>query len=128
MKDLAPNPWTAAQPTGQSLKLGWGYGLGCVRVGGHPSPTPEGASNLQPVLHHAGVVSAQNWSTGERLCGGVANALAEELEPLWLAALLFRVPEAFGCYISLQSTRSACRLTALGRTDLRCQGQSSGQE
>ena len=42
----------------------------------------EGASNLQPVLHHAGVVSAQNLSTGERLCGGDANALAEELEPL----------------------------------------------
>jgi hypothetical protein len=25
----------------------------------HPSPPPEGASNLQPVLHHAGEVSAQ---------------------------------------------------------------------
>ena len=43
----------------------------------------HGASNLQPFLHHAGVVSAQNWSTGERLCGGDANALTEELEPLF---------------------------------------------
>ena len=33
-------------------------------------------------------------------------------------ALLLRVPEVFGCYISLHSARSACRLTALGRTDL----------
>ena len=30
------------------------------------------------------------------LCGGVANILAEEPEPLWLAALLLRVPKAFG--------------------------------
>ena len=63
--------------------------------------------NLQPVLHHAGVVSSQNWPTGERLCGGDANAMADELEPLWLTALLLRVPEAFGCYISLHSGRSA---------------------
>jgi hypothetical protein len=50
--------------------------------GGGPLPPPqEGASNLQPVLHHAGVVPAQNWSTGDHLCGGDANALAEELEP-----------------------------------------------
>ena len=42
----------------------------------------EGASNLQPVLHHADIVSAQNWSTGERLCVRDANALTEELEPL----------------------------------------------
>ena len=48
-----------------------------------PSPPPEGASNLQPVLHHAGIVSAQNWSTGERLCGGDANALAEEDEDIF---------------------------------------------
>jgi hypothetical protein len=94
----------------------------CVSLGGGgppPPPPPEGASNLEPVLHHAGAVSAQNCSTGERLCGGDAKALAEELEPLWLSALLRRVPEAFGCYISLHSARSACRLTALGRTDLR---------
>jgi hypothetical protein len=70
-------------------------------------PTPEGVSNLQPVLHHACVVSVQNWSTGERLCGGEANALAEELEPLWRTALLLRVLEALGCYISLHSARSA---------------------
>ena len=54
--------------------------------------------NLQPVLHHAGVVSSQNWPTGERLCGGGANAMADELEPLWLTALLLRVPEAFACF------------------------------
>jgi hypothetical protein len=55
------------------------------------------------------------------------NALAEELEPLLLTALLLRVPEALGCnYISLHSARSTCRLTALGRNDLKCQGQSSG--
>jgi hypothetical protein len=47
--------------------------------GGHEgaikgAPPPEGARNLQPVLHHAGVVSAQNWWTGEHLCGGDANA------------------------------------------------------
>ena len=81
--------------------------------------------NLQPVLHHAGVVSSQNWSTGGRLCGGDANALAEELEPLWLTALLLRVPEAFelfGCFISLHSARSSMWLTALGRTDLRMRG------
>ena len=37
-----------------------------------------------------------------------------------------RVPEVFGCYISLRSARSACRLAAPGRPDLRCQGQNSG--
>jgi hypothetical protein len=36
--------------------------------------------------------------TGDLLCDGVANILAEELEPLWLAALLLRVLEAFGRY------------------------------
>jgi hypothetical protein len=64
--------------------------------------------------------------TGERLCGCDANVLAEELQPLRLTALLLRVPEAFGYYISLHSARSACRLTALGHTNLRSQGQSSG--
>jgi hypothetical protein len=44
--------------------------------------------------------------------------MAEELEPLWLTVLLLRVPEDFGFHISLHSARSACRLTALGRTDL----------
>jgi hypothetical protein len=67
-------------------------------VGGAPIPPPEGASNLQPVLHHAGIVSAQNWSTG---------------------------PEALGRYQSALG-QVACRLTALGRTNLRGQGQSSG--
>jgi hypothetical protein len=44
--------------------------------------------------------------------------MAEELEPLWLAALLLRVPEAFIFFISLPSARSACGLTVLGRTNL----------
>ena len=41
--------------------------LSHVCAGGRviPPPSPTGASNLQPVLHHAGVVSAQNWMTGE---------------------------------------------------------------
>jgi len=45
--------------------------------------------------------------------------MAEELEPLWLAALLLSVPEAFGRYISLHSARSACGLIVLGRANLR---------
>jgi len=70
-------------------------------VGGHPFPYPP-----ELVLHHADVVSAQNWSTGDRLCGGDANALTEELEPLlWLTTLLLRVLEVFTCYISLHSVR-----------------------
>ena len=41
-------------------------GYMCVRGGeAFPPPSPTGASNLQPVLHHAGVVSAQNRLTGE---------------------------------------------------------------
>ena len=83
MKGLAPHPWAVTQPTGQSLNLNecvWGKGI---------PPPPRGASNLQPVLRHASAVSAQNWLTGE-LCGGVANTLAKELEPVWLAALLLR--------------------------------------
>jgi hypothetical protein len=64
--------------------------------GGAPlSPPPEGASNPQPALHRACRVSAQNWWTGEHLCGGDASAPAEEREPLWLTALLLRVPEVF---------------------------------
>lgn len=104
MKGLAPHPWAVTQPTGQSLN--WLRVWGGRR--GIPPPSPTGTSNLQPVLRHAGVVSAQNWLTGELLCGGVANILSEEPEPLWLAALLLRVPEAFGRYISLHSARSAC--------------------
>ena len=37
-----------------------------------PPPSPTGASNLQPVLHHAGVVSAQNRMTGELTCVAVS--------------------------------------------------------
>jgi hypothetical protein len=65
---------------------------------GPPLPPPKGASNPQPVLRDAGVATAQNWSTGEHLCGEHlcdANALAEELEPLWFTALLLGVPEVF---------------------------------
>jgi hypothetical protein len=84
---------------------------GCVCVRGgvrHPSPFPTGTSNLQPVLNHAIIVFAQNWLTGELLFVCVTDILTEEPEPLWLAALLLRVPEAFGRYISLHSARSAC--------------------
>jgi hypothetical protein len=75
----------------------------CVCGGGHPSPPPEGVSNPQPVLRHAGVVSAQNWLTGERLRGGDANVLPEKLEPLWFTALLLRVPGAGGLWMLYQS-------------------------
>ena len=37
-------------------------------------PPPEGASNPQTVLRHAGAVSAHNWWISERLCGCDANA------------------------------------------------------
>jgi len=80
----------------------------CVRGGEAFLPSPTVTSNLQPVLQHAGVVSAQSSVTGE-LCVAVSPIfLAEEPEPLWLATLLLRVPEAFGRYISLNSARSAC--------------------
>jgi len=65
MKGLASHPWAVTQPTGQSLKWmrEWGGGEGS------PPPSPTGASNLQPVLRHASVVSTcdttQNWLTGE---------------------------------------------------------------
>jgi hypothetical protein len=36
--------------------------------------------------------------------------LAEEPEPLWLAALLFRVPEAFGRYIERERERERALL------------------
>ena len=36
-----------------------------------PPPSPSGTSNLQPVLLHVGVVSSQNWLTGE-LCVAVS--------------------------------------------------------
>ena len=48
---------------------------------------PEVASNPQPVLRRASVVS-----------GGDANVLAEELEPLWITALLLKILEVFRCY------------------------------
>ena len=82
----------------------------CVRERGHPSSPPRGCqqSTARPARRHAGVVSAHHGSTGERLCGGDVNVLEEELEPLLFTALLLRVPEAFGCYISLHSARSAC--------------------
>jgi hypothetical protein len=67
MKGLAPHPWAVAQPTGQSLK----WMRECVGGEGSPPPSSKGASNLQPVLRHASVVSAQNWLTGE-LCVAVS--------------------------------------------------------
>ena len=90
--------------------------------------TPDGDGNQQPVLRHAVVVPAHSF---HQVSPWVAvtppiNAMAEKPESLWLTALLLRVPEAFGCYISLRSASTACRLTALGRTILRCQGQSLG--
>ena len=50
----------------------------------------------------------------------------EKLEYLWLTVILLRVQESFGCYVSLCSVRSARGLTALGSTNRRWQGQSSG--
>ena len=96
----------------------WG-GVGTNTKFPHLQQCPEGDSNPQPVLRHVGVVSTQKWATGERLCGGDANVLSEELEPLRFTALLLRAPEAFGCYISLHSARSACRLTDLSRSQSR---------
>ena len=95
---------------------------------GLPSLTPDGDTNQKPVLRHAVVVPAHSF---HQVSPWVAvtppiNAMAEKPESLWLTALLLRVPEAFGCYVSLRSARSARGLTALGRTHLRCQGQSSG--
>ena len=57
MKGLAPHPCAVAQPTGQSIKLGWVYASVWGGGGTAPRPPGEGAGNL--VLHHAGVVSAQ---------------------------------------------------------------------
>jgi hypothetical protein len=96
--------------------------------GGYPSPLPKGASNPQTVLCHASIVSAQNWSAGDRpVCVSDANVLAEELEPLWFTAILLRVPEARLWMLSVctQPGQQACRLAILGRTNLRCQGYIS---
>ena len=44
----------------------------------------------------------------------------------WFTFLLATILEVLECYIRLHSARSACWLTAIGRTNLRCQGQSAG--
>jgi len=56
MKVLHPIPGLLTQPTGKSHT----QVDACVCGGEIPPPSPTGASNLQPVLHHAGVVSAQS--------------------------------------------------------------------
>jgi hypothetical protein len=51
-------------------QLGWEYDV-CEGGGNPPESVRLPAPNPQPVLYHAaGVVSAQSWLTGERLCGG----------------------------------------------------------
>ena len=55
-KVLHPIPGLLTQPTGKSHT----QVDACVCGGEIPPPSPTGASNLQPVLHHAGVVSAQS--------------------------------------------------------------------
>jgi len=69
MKGLVPNPWAITRPTGKSHT----QVHACVCGGGRgiPPPSPTGARNLQPVLHHASLVSAQSWVTGD-LCVGVS--------------------------------------------------------
>ena len=85
---------------------------------GLPSLTPDGDTNQQPVLCHAVVVPAHSFH--QVIVWVVVttpiSAMAEKPESLWLTTLLFRVPEAFGCYVSLCSARSARGLTVLGRT------------
>ena len=76
---------------------------------GYPSLTPDGDTNQQPVLRHAVVVCAHIFN---QVSAWVAvtppiNAMAEKLESLCLTMLLLRVQEAFGCYVSLRSARSA---------------------
>jgi hypothetical protein len=52
--------------------------------------------------------------------------LAEELEPLWFTALLLRVPEEIGYYISSALGRYGLAVP-LGRTELRGQERGSGE-
>jgi hypothetical protein len=62
--------WAISQPTGQSLK----WMRVCAGGRGIPPPSPTGTSDMQPVLRHAGIVSAQNRLTGE-LCVAVSPIL-----------------------------------------------------
>ncbi len=91
-------------------------------------PPPEGVSNPQPVLRLAGVVSAHNWSTGERLCGGDSNVLAEELEPLWFTTHRAPPQSPGGLWMFYQSALGQISMQAdrVGPYNLRCQGQSAG--
>jgi hypothetical protein len=124
--DLSTHPWSVTQPTGQSLKLGWGYGSVCG--GGAPPPPPRGAqqsaarpasclrsvcSDFRQVIPFVSV-TPMPWQRNLNL-GGSQLSSSESQRPLDVS-----------CYISLHSARSACRLTALGRTNLRCQERSSG--
>jgi hypothetical protein len=98
---------------------------------GHPVPPPPQGGQQSAASPASSASCSQSVCSDFRqvidslcVCGYLshANAIAEELEPLWVTMLLLRVPEDFGCYISLHSARSACRLTVLGHTYLRCQG------
>ena len=73
--------WAISQPTGQSLK----WMRVCAGGRGIPPPSPTGTSNMQPVLRHAGIVSAQNRLTGE-LC--VAVSPISGCYALWLLRFL----------------------------------------
>jgi len=99
-------------------------GCMCVR---DPSPFPTVASNLQPVLQHAGVVSAQNRMTGE-LC--VAVSPISWQRNLNLCGSPRSSSESGGLWTLYQSALGlvSMLLTALDRTSLRCQGRSSGSE
>ena len=50
-----------------------------MRVRGATPPPPRGANNLQSILYHPGVVLLRIGRRGERLRGGDANALVEDL-------------------------------------------------
>ena len=75
-----------------------------------------GNKNNQP--YGVGFVALVSGWGGYRGRGGACGCA--------LDSLLFRVPEFFGRYTSLQSARSDCGLNLLGRHNLRCQGQSLG--
>ena len=99
LKDIihSPHPWAVAHWPVTEVRVGvWN------RVGGcWPSP-PRGVcpSCIMPTQ------CLLRFSTGDHLCHSDTNAMAEEQKPLWLTELLLRVPEAFGCYISLHLARS----------------------
>ena len=79
----------------------------CAGGRGNPSPFPHGFQQSAARLASCWRSVCSELVDRLALCGSVANIVAEELEPLWLAALLLRVPEAKGRYISLHSARPA---------------------